>query len=828
MNIINYGIDLGTTNSAIAVLDDLKPDVISNREGAAFTPSAVWINKKGSVRVGRLAKERYEVDPDNCAIEFKRAMGMGKQAIKSFDASNIKMLPEELSAEILKSLKADVFQNRNYNLQAAVITVPAAFELPQCEATRKAAELAGFKYSPLLQEPVAASLAYGFQSESDKEFWLVYDFGGGTFDTAIIQVRDGVIQVVNHIGDNFLGGGLIDWQIIEKVFVPHLLEEHDLEDFTRGNAKWRAAFNKLKGSAEKAKIEVSRTNSSYNIYEDGLCVDDSGNEVDLDCALSPDDLEGICVTYVIQSINLCKKVLDESNLKPESVSKIIMVGGTSLLPSLRKSIKEQLGIPLEYSIDPITVVARGAAIFAGTQKLDISGEGSVEGAFKLELKNYEPVGSDIDPQIGGMISKKGCKEYNGFSVEIVDAKSGWQSGRISLASNGAFITEIHAEKGRKCEYQINLYNLQGKPQFLSPNSFSYTIGLSITSAPLTHSVGIALASNRPLWILKKGTSLPAQGHGVQHSTVSVRKSHPEDEIRIPIIEGDNPIADTNPSIGFIKIKSEQISRDIPPGADVEITLSIDESRIVTSKAYVPILDEEFSQVLKLGEIVPRQPELLEKEMVQMDQQIEIVEEKISKIGNSKAKAIYDDIQKENLKEDILNCIEAAKGDAVAAAEAEHKLRQLRAKVRAVEAELRLPELIEQAQEQYSFVQNLISDYGNDEKKTALENITNEMENAIDSSEVESLEQLIDVMYSLTFAILDRQIWFWVTRFQSLEENKTSMSDANLAEQLFDQGRRAVTNEDLESLKAVVRQLAGLLSPEEQKREEAKAYGSTII
>jgi len=277
-----------------------------------------------------------------------------------------------------------------------------------------------------------------------------------------------------------------------------------------------------------------------------------------------------------------------------------------------------------------------------------------------------------------------------------------------------------------------------------------------------------------------------------------------------------------------KIRSEQISRDIPPGADVEITLSIDESRIVTSKAYIPILDEEFSQVLKLGEIVPRQPELLEKEMVQMDQQIEIAEEKISKIGNSKAKATYDDIKKENLKEDISNCIEAAKEDAVAANEAEHKLRQLRAKVRAVEAELRLPELIEQAQEQYSFVQKLISEYGNDEEKTALENITNEMENAIDSSDVELLEQLIGAMHTLTFAILDRQIWFWITRFQYLEENKSSMSDQNLAEQLFDQGRRAVTNEDLESLKAVVRQLTDLLSPEEQKREEARAYGSTII
>ena len=828
MNTINYGIDLGTTNSAIAILNDLKPEVIANREGGTFTPSAVWINKKGSVRVGRLAKERHEADGGNCAIEFKRAMGMGKQAAKLFEECGKTLLPEELSAEILKSLKADVFQNRNHDLQAAVITVPAAFELPQCEATRKAAELAGFKYSPLLQEPVAASLAYGFQSLSDKEFWLVYDFGGGTFDAAIIQVRDGVIQVVNHAGDNFLGGGLIDWQIVEKVFLPKLLEEYDLDDFTRGNPKWRGAFNKLKGAAEKSKIKVSRTNSAYNIFEDGLCADDSENQVDLDCTLAPDVLESICIPYVNQSVNLCKKVLKDSNLKPESVSKIIMVGGTSLLPSLRKALKDQLGITLEYSIDPITVVARGAAIFAGTQKLDVIDGATVEGSFKLELKNYEPVGSDINPQIGGLIKKRDQNEFKGYSVEIVDIKSGWHSGRISLASNGAFITEVHAEKGRKCEFQIHLYDPLGKTQTLKPDSFSYIVGLSITSVPLTHSVGVALANNKSSWFLKKGTSLPARGHFVHHSTVSVRKSHPEDEIRIPIIEGDNPIADTNPLIGFIIITSGQVGRDIPPGADVEITLSIDESRIVTSKTYIPILDEEFGGVHKLGEIVLRQAELLKKEMVEIEKQIEAAEGKVSKIGNSKAKVKYEEIQKENLQEDIEICIQAAETDKIAAAEAEHKLRQLITQVRAVEAELRLPELVQQAQEQYNFVQKLISEYGNDDEKSALENITTEMENAIDANDVELLEQLIDTMHALTFAILDRQIWFWITRFQYLEEQKTSMSDQNLAGQLLDQGRRAVTNEDLESLKAVVRQLTGLLSPEEQKREEARAYGATII
>ena len=167
---------------------------------------------------------------------------MGQDWRKPFKRSGNSMLPEEMSAEVLKSLKADVHTNKGEDLHAAVITVPAAFELPQCEATRRAAALAGLTVSPLLQEPVAAALAYGFQSASNKVFWLVYDFGGGTFDAAVIQVRDGVIQDVNHAGDNYLGGKNIDWDIVEKLLVPQLTADRRLSDFNRTNPQWRAAF----------------------------------------------------------------------------------------------------------------------------------------------------------------------------------------------------------------------------------------------------------------------------------------------------------------------------------------------------------------------------------------------------------------------------------------------------------------------------------------------------------------------------------------------------------------------------------------------------------
>ena len=154
---------------------------------------------------------------------------------------------------MLKSLKQDVKKNTGEEVEAAVITVPAAFDSPQSIATERAAKLAGIRVSPLLQEPIAAALAYGFQTDRENAFWLVYDFGGGTFDAAVIHVRDGMIQVVNHGGDNDLGGKLIDWAIVDQIFVPAILQEHRLSNFDRNNEKWQKRIRKIKELGREGK-----------------------------------------------------------------------------------------------------------------------------------------------------------------------------------------------------------------------------------------------------------------------------------------------------------------------------------------------------------------------------------------------------------------------------------------------------------------------------------------------------------------------------------------------------------------------------------------------
>jgi len=205
---IDFGIDLGTTNSAIAVLRGTVTDIIKNNLDNDITPSAVFIDKRGQIQVGQRAKNRQEDQNsgDDVYLEFKRRMGTDHKY--EFKTAGRTMKPEELSAEVLKSLRGDVQQRLGEDVQACAITVPAAFEMRQCDATKRAGELAGFLQCPLLMEPTAAALAYGFQLDVTKEYWLVYDFGGGTFDACLMKAEDGSINIVNHGGDNYLGHGL--------------------------------------------------------------------------------------------------------------------------------------------------------------------------------------------------------------------------------------------------------------------------------------------------------------------------------------------------------------------------------------------------------------------------------------------------------------------------------------------------------------------------------------------------------------------------------------------------------------------------------------------
>ncbi len=519
---IDFGIDLGTTNSEIAVLRGTEVQVFKNNDGVENTPSVVWIDRKDRLYVGKQAKDRLEEDPENAFCEFKLQMGTDTDFI--FQRSNRKMKPEDLSAEVLKELKNNVKKMTGEDVLSAVITVPAAFEARQCDATNTAARLAGLDTSPLLQEPVAAALAYGFQNISDNVFWLVYDLGGGTFDAAVIQVRDGIIQVIAHEGDNHLGGKLIDWSIVDELLIPAVNREYKLNDFSRGNAKWRSAIAKLKQQAELAKIRLSREESTDIIIEE-LCKDERGETIGFEYEFRRSDLEKLAAPFIRRSVNICRKVLAEKRLGTSNIEKVLLVGGPSLMPFLRSTLsdtKEGLGIPLEYKVDPLTVVARGAAVFAGTQRLEgIVTKPVSKGQYALSLE-YQPITPEPEPLIAGkVVSTDDNEDFTGYTVEFFNTVSDplWSSGKISLSPEGKFMGTLFVEKGKVNPFRIELRDPKGNLCEAKPDMLNITSGISLLEQTLIHTIGVAMANNENDPIISKGTSLPARRrvlHRVAH------------------------------------------------------------------------------------------------------------------------------------------------------------------------------------------------------------------------------------------------------------------------------------------------------------------------
>jgi len=822
---IDYGIDLGTTNSCIAVLNGTDVEVIDNNEGHKTTPSAVLIKKDGSLYVGTRAKNYLGNDDEDAFHEFK--LNMGKEYKYKLSKNAKSMTPEELSAEVLKELKDSVYQRKGEIINAAAISVPAAFGTPQNMATDKAARLAGLNVSPLLQEPIAAALAYGFQDYSKKRFWLVYDLGGGTFDVAIMHVDDGEIKVVNHGGDNNLGGKKFDEEVVTKLFVPKLMEEYPLKNVSKDENKWKVCSAKLKMHAEEAKIELSRYND-YQIYIDYLGEDDEGKRMSFDYKLTRSELEKLMEPYLERTFNICNKVLTDKKLGSDDIEKIILVGGPTLTPLLREQLKGRLNIPLEHSIDPLTVVARGAAIFAGTQILRESNINTVAvnlNKYSVQL-DYKPIDSDTEPLVGGVVKAPENKALGDISIEFTDTKTKWSSGKIMLTDKGSFMSTLKAEKNRSNEYSIMLRDKTGDPLEVEPDHFTIKVGASIASPPLTHSIGVAEANNRMDLFVKKGTPLPCR-HLARHRTViELKKGNLDSKLRIPVVEGEHLTkADRNRLIGYIEVNSEAISRDVPPGSEVQISLEINESRLIFANVFIPMLEESIVKVLELQyEPVDRDKikEHLEKEKSRLAE----LKQKAEETGDNSAKIILERIDKEQMLEGIEAAFTKTLDSDDSLDECAGRLIDLANALDEVEDALEWPALVEQANKTITLSKNLLNDIGSAVQKSEFKTLEAETQRAITAKDIVGLRESVEAINLFALKIVAAHPLFWSTFYEDLKGKRSQMKDQNRASQLFYDGNQAVKNENIEKLKQIIIQLMELL-PESERPSLPGHGGGTI-
>ena len=353
------GIDLGTTNSCVAVLEGGEPHVIVNPEGARTTPSVVQI-KNGEEVVGEVAKRGAISNPNNTIYSIKRKMGTSEKV----EIEGKKYTPEEISAKILMKLKADAESYLGEKVTKAVITVPAYFNDAQRQATKNAGKIAGLEVERIINEPTAAALAYGVDKQDKAQTILVYDLGGGTFDVSVLELGDGVFEVKSTSGNNNLGGDDFDEKIMD--YLADTFKKENGVDLTKD----KMAMQRLKDAAEKAKKDLSGMKSAHISLP--FISQGSDGPLHLEIDLTRAKFEDLCHDLFESTRKPVKTALKDAGLKPSDIDQVVLVGGSTRIPYIQDLVKDELGKEPNKSVNPDEVVAMGAAIQGGVLTGDVN------------------------------------------------------------------------------------------------------------------------------------------------------------------------------------------------------------------------------------------------------------------------------------------------------------------------------------------------------------------------------------------------------------------------------------------------------------------------
>ncbi|TCC64104.1 Hsp70 family protein [Kribbella pittospori] len=815
---IDFGIDLGTTNSAISVAEGDTVRAIKNSLGQDTTPSAVWIPKPGIVMVGSRARERVEIDPDNAAAEFKLEMGLA-DAGRTFAKAGTRLTPPQLSAEVLKALRADAAMYLNTDAPtAAVITVPAAFSLNQNKATVEAATLAGFAAgSPLVQEPTAAAFAYGFHDTDDRAYWMVFDFGGGTFDAAVVSKRDGDLRVLNHAGDSYLGGKLIDWALVDKVLAPAAAQAVGVREFSREDRTWARNFARLKAAAEDAKIALSRAESVPVMVE----IDSGSGDTELlEYTLTRGELDRVAEPYYVRAMNLCREAMRDSGLAPDAIDKLLLVGGVTLSPGLRELLSDPargLGIELDTRLDPSTVVARGAAVFASTVRHPAPASAApAAGGFAVQL-SYEPSVTTITPTVAGRLRAGQDHDWTGYSVVLAnpEGRPPYRSANIALNRVGAFATEVVIDERRTSRFTIELFDPTGAPRKLNPNTLSITHrDVEFGGARLTHSLGIQLADRTFSPLLRKGVGVPTKVKEKFRTSHALQRRDDEALIRIPVVQGERARADRNRQVGMLEIRPLDLRIDLPAGTEVAVTFEVDASNLVTVVADVELIQAQFEAEIDLDSITTPSADVLQQDLSVAERRLEAAR------AADDLPAVRDRLERleaEKTLQTTREQVRAAATDAGAAATAEDRLRDLHAQLDEIEELAELPQRTRELLDLLAEASELVTRTGAARDEQELTELQNQAQRAIDDQNLTAVQAQIDRTNQFMIRLEQRQPGWQVGLFYALVEQPGLLPATREVDNLVREGHQAIGAGDERTLERVVQQLIRLLPRDEQDK-----------
>jgi molecular chaperone DnaK len=829
---INFGIDLGTTNSLVARFNGGVVDVFKNPNGFKETLPSVVGFRNDRILVGEQAKTYAERDPKSVASRFKRKMGT-TETIK-IKAINTSKSPVELSAFVLKELKS--FIHTRETPDAVVITIPASFDTVQSNATKEAGFQAGFKQVILLQEPIAASLAFANKGKADdlkNSQWIVYDLGGGTFDVALIRIVEGELKVIDHEGDNYLGGGDFDADLVESIIVPQLSKLGRFTDLMANLKSDTGKYNRLwvvlLSKAEDAKIELSsRQSAEIDLGTIRDLKDEDGKTIDAVITITRSEFEAAIKSFVDATASMVNAILTRNSLRSSDLKFVLMVGGSTYIPYVRKRIEEILGIPVNTSIDPTNAIAVGAAYFAATRE--------------IKADNAEPA-----PALPGTLRVRAS--YSRATQEIEEIFSAKVEGDTTglfyriVRRDGAFDSSLKQVTNRIVEelpLQPNAFNIFSFRVFDAQNNVISTDFGDIMIAQGKYSVvGQVLPEDLCLVkddatnndtkldpIFKKNTILPAKAKKSVEASKTITKGA-DDEVRIMVVEGPaENHSTTNKPIGLLLITGKQITRDLLRGTGIDLTFELSESRDLTVHAYLDGTNQEFSQVFDPKprdvpiHVLTSEVELLEARFQEERKQAEAnnnreVAEELEKLQR--------DVEVLTAKATLLS-IDDVTDDRFKFEDQKRKIAQRIYQVTAGKN-------LDAAKAEYTTTKHELADLvrrlGTSKERQQFEEQMGQDFAVTVSNNLERVRAASSTLNRLQFQILMRTPEFLMGMFGSLVERRSTLNNPSLAENLIETGEGHIQKEEWDALRVVVGRLWDLVPEQARTAPELRHFTGIV-
>ena len=810
----NYvGIDLGTTNSAICSFDGETIRLYKSPEQNDVTPSAIFIDRRGNRYAGKRAYDAAAKNPDNAATKFKKMMGT-KTPIR-LSAVNVTLSPEECSAEVLKLMYGYLPEDvRNNTDTGVVITVPAAFNQMQKDATMSAAEMAGLGKVALMQEPVAAVMCVMHQRKGDGVF-LVYDLGGGTLDIAIAQSIAGRVSLLSHGGIAMCGGTDFDRMLLDSIVKPWLLSEFNLpEDFIT-NPQYKALVRLAAWVAEKAKVELSSREEAIIVLSEselGL-KDQSGQEMYIDIALKRAELDELIAPKIEESIQAAREALEKAGLNAHDIERIVFVGGPTQYKPLRDKVAFELGIASSTEVNPMTAVAEGAAVFA--ESIDWASEsrgrkssrGALTSGGKLDLVfNYVARTPDSKAKI---VAKLGGTALAGAEFQIDSPDTGWSSGRIKL-KDGA-VVEVSLTKPGENNFKVWVFDASGRPVAFQNNKLTISrTAATVDAIPSSSSIGIEVLDKlggRPVLasLVKDGDPLPKKGRISFKAGESLRAGS-SGSLNFPIWEGDiqDHIKD-NRFIGLFKISGNDFDEGvIAAGADLFCEYEVLDSGNIVLEVSVPSIGASFhsghnfySREAGLTDFTNAARQVTED----ANNVRERVESLAEKVDNPKLDEAMEKLEEASSISANETDPETAKQAMDKVLEAKKMLAQVRKEHLKETRQIDLDRVVE-------FFDDQVREHARPTEASTFDNLARTAQRSINSSSNDFDNQL-DQMRQKNILILWRQDWFVIARFKWLAESAYMFPDQRQHAQLVAAGAEAVKADDIDKLRSVVVELDSL-------------------